>query len=1122
MTVVFFVSNFLFYLLVLLNTVKNYKQLMDFEKRFKFKTILAVMSVLLVLCAIYFYLNINNQKNYLNWQIQKDNEVIQVELKNVLYNTNTIYREKIQFFLNNPEIKADFSKNNTDDLYKKVFPFYSVLKSEDPYYFIINFYTADNNLALNTEIGPGMYMKSASSESFVGRVNKSNKKVSGFEFCEGNLFYKIVEPMFLNGRYIGCIEFGLRENEVVDQISNKFTIHVASIFNKNQTSASIVSSISDQGSGSNLLIHSQYNNPLFSQIKIIDNKIQPGKVKFNDKHYYYDIVDIQNSFKYDGFTGVVFIKEITQLENQFQVTVYKSLLIIILILSSVFLILHFSFNIILHKFFDLHDSVDKRLAEKSKEILKTNAELNQIFNTTGNSMRLIDNDHNILRVNRTFTTMSGISKENAEGKKCYDIFPGPHCHTSECPLNRIKNGEEHVEQDIKKKNAHNVIIPGIITSVAFKGHNGEVLGIIEDFKDISKRVEIEEALKRTEQQFSFFMDNIPVGVFIKDEESRMVYINKYLQNSILSENSIGKLPQELFSEKYATRIIQEDHNTIAGEILVLEEELPDRTGNLNSFLTHKFRFRGTDNNWHIGGVSLDITNKKKTELQLKLLSNAIQHSPTCVVITNLKGEIEYVNPSFTQITGYSANDVAGKEISILRSEELSKSIYQDIMDIVVTGSDWQGEFQNIKKNGDKYWELVSISPVKNDKGEITHFVFISEDITTRKQSEKELIKAKEKAEEADKLKTAFLANLSHEIRTPMNAIIGFSNLLLDEDVPYEERVKLNTLINENSFNLLKIIDDIIDISKIQSGKIEIKKTECYVNNLISDLYQEFSSRILTMPNKEIRLSVNKGVKRKNFTIITDPQRLYQVFFNLIENAVKFTSKGFIEFGYSLKEDNSIQFYIIDSGIGIASEKFESIYEMFRQADESFTREYGGIGIGLTIAKKIIHYLGGDIWAQSTPNQGTNIFFTLPLEPVEQKFEKNTNEDQQEHEFNWQNKVVLVAEDISTNYLFIEEALSPTKAKILWAKDGKQAVEICASNNQIDLVLMDIKMPVMDGIEATRQIKKLNKNLKIIVQTAYDQVDIENLCNSADFYNYMCKPITVENLLYAINKAFSAN
>jgi len=187
-----------------------------------------------------------------------------------------------------------------------------------------------------------------------------------------------------------------------------------------------------------------------------------------------------------------------------------------------------------------------------------------------------------------------------------------------------------------------------------------------------------------------------------------------------------------------------------------------------------------------------------------------------------------------------------------------------------------------------------------------------------------------------------------------------------------------------------------------------------------------------------------------------------------------------------------------------------------------TREYGGIGIGLTIAKKIIHYLGGDIWAQSTPNQGTNIFFTLPLEPVEQKFEKNTNEDQQEHEFNWQNKVVLVAEDISTNYLFIEEALSPTKAKILWAKDGKQAVEICASNNQIDLVLMDIKMPVMDGIEATRQIKKLNKNLKIIVQTAYDQVDIENLCNSADFYNYMCKPITVENLLYAINKAFSAN
>jgi len=519
---------------------------------------------------------------------------------------------------------------------------------------------------------------------------------------------------------------------------------------------------------------------------------------------------------------------------------------------------------------------------------------------------------------------------------------------------------------------------------------------------------------------------------------------------------------------------------------------------------------------------LDVTNKKRTELQLKILSNAIQHSPTCVIITNLKGEIEFVNLSFTQITGYSTSDVIGKEISLLRSEELSKSIFQDIMDIVITGVDWQGEFQNIKKNGEKYWELSSISPVKNDKGEITHFVFISEDITKRKHSEKELILAKEKAEEADRLKSAFLSNLSHEIRTPMNAIIGFSNLLLDEELAFDERVKLNNLINDNGFNLLKIIEDVIDISKIQSGKFEIQKSDCQINKILNELYSEFNTRIDSNEQKDIRLSLNKGVRRKGFTIHTDQRRLRQVLYNLIENAVKFTSKGFVEFGYSIVENNTIQFYVIDSGIGIAHEKFEHIYDLFRQADESFTREYGGMGIGLTIAKKIVQHLGGDIWAQSTPNQGTTIYFTLPLEPVDHKFEKTEPEEFQDMDFNWQNKVVLVAEDLQVNYMFIEEALIPTKAKIIWAKDGKQAVDMCMQNDQIDLVLMDIKMPVMDGFEATRIIKQHNKNLKVIGQTAYVHNNEEAQCKQAGFDSYMSKPISIENLLHAINQAFAQN
>ena len=586
-----------------------------------------------------------------------------------------------------------------------------------------------------------------------------------------------------------------------------------------------------------------------------------------------------------------------------------------------------------------------------------------------------------------------------------------------------------------------------------------------------------------------------------------------------NDNCQNKTPEEIFPQEYASRVIDEDARVLNGEVLVVEDRLPNKLGKERLYQTHKFRFRGADNTWRIGGISIDITEKKKTEYELKVLSNAIQHSPACVVITDLEGKIEIVNPSFTQITGYSPEDVIGKDISILHSESIET--FQEIISTVIEGKDWQGEFQNKKKNGERYWELASISAVKDNTNKLTHFVVISEDITSRKKSEKELIDAKEKAEESNRLKTAFLANLSHEIRTPMNAIIGFSNLLLDEDMSYEEKEKLNNLINDNSQNLLKLIDDVIDISKIQSGDIQINNTKCYLNKILLDLYVSFSIQIENDSKKEIHLSMNKGSKFKDFAIISDPVRLKQVLYNLIENAVKFTTKGFVEFGYSIIEkENKIQFYVVDSGIGISNEKFDMIYDLFRQADESFTREYGGTGIGLTIAKKIIDHLGGEIWVQSTPDQGTNIYFTLPLESPESKFE-NTNASAQ-GSFNWQNKVVLVADDIDVNYKLIEEILSPTKAKIIWAKDGKEAVDLCLKNDAIDLVLMDIRMPVMDGFEATQKIKELKKGVKIIGQTAYAHDNDRQRCLNAGFDNYISKPIKIETLLSTINQIFSQN
>jgi len=1090
---------------------------MDFERKLKNKTIFAVMIVLLVLCAIYFSLGIKNQKQYIDWQIQKENDIVNIEIKNLLNTSNQVYRDKIQYFVNNPEIKKRFRADNAKDLYQKVFPFYTILKSEDPYHFTFNFYTKDNDLFLNMETGSSLDVK-ADENSIVAKVNFERVKKTGFEFNNSSLYYKVVEPVIYKGAYIGCIEFGVRENEVVERITKDFDVTIASVFNPKNL-GDLVEEFESSVSNEYFLVHSLSKADVFSEIVAKNESLIPGKFKFNETHYYLDVMKVENSFLKEGFEGVMFFRDISALQNKFIATIYRSILIIFLILVSTFIILHFSFNALIHKIFNLQDSLDKRLAQKTKEIVSKNAELNQIFNTTGNSMRLIDLDHNIIRVNRAFTKLSGISKEDAEGKKCYNIFPGTHCHTAECPINKIKNGEDRIEMDVKKKNALGKVTPGILNSVAFKGQNGEILGIIEDFKDISKRIEAEAALKRTEQQFSIFMDNLPLGVFIKDENLKSVYLNKNMDNIYSNENCQDKTPQEIFPEEYAKRVILEDKKVLNGEVLVVEDQLPDKKGNLKTYQTHKFRYRGADNTWQIGGVSFDITEKKKTEQSLKILSNAIHHSPACVIITNLNSQIQFVNPSFTQITGYYPDDVINKEISLLNTDDNSISKYEEAMSCVLSGKDWQGEFHHQKKNGEKYWELASISPVKNDSGEISHFVIISEDITTRKKSEKELIDAKEKAEESNRLKTAFLANLSHEIRTPMNAIIGFSNLLIDQDMSFEEKVKLNNLINDNSQNLLKLIDDVIDISKIQSGDIEINKTDCNLNKLLLDLYVSFSIKVDN--NKDIHFSLQKNTQNSDFSILTDPSRLKQILFNLIENAIKFTSKGFVEFGYSIiEEENKVQFYVIDSGIGISNEKFDMIYDLFRQADESFTREHGGTGIGLTIAKKLVDHLNGEIWIQSTPKQGTNIYFTLPLKEIESKSEKPVVTAGVK--YNWQNKVVLVADDIDLNFQLIEEILIPTKAKILWAKDGQEAVDLCLNNNNIDLVLMDINMPVMDGMKATKKIKEHNKDLKIIGQSAYILENDREKCLNAGFDNYISKPIEIESFLSSIDQIFSKN
>ena len=375
-------------------------------------------------------------------------------------------------------------------------------------------------------------------------------------------------------------------------------------------------------------------------------------------------------------------------------------------------------------------------------------------------------------------------------------------------------------------------------------------------------------------------------------------------------------------------------------------------------------------------------------------------------------------------------------------------------------------------------------------------------------------KAKEKAEESDRLKSAFLANMSHEIRTPMNGIIGFANLLNENDLSKEKRKEYIQVINNNSKSLLNLIDDIIDFAKIEAEQLTIKKDSFQLHPFLENLNTMFKEVLSSTKRKNIRLILN--IPDDDDRIInTDMHRLQQIFVNLINNAIKFTEEGSIEFGYVYVETKFYQFYVKDSGIGIPESKINQVFDRFRQVDEERTRKFGGTGLGLAISKNLVKLLKGDIWVNSIEMKGTTFYFTIPVEQSSYIHHKITRPKQIVHNsdtINLMGLKILIVEDEEINAMFLEELLKPTDAQINVAKDGMEAVEYIKSNPDVDLVLMDIKMPRMNGYDATRKIKQLKPSLPVIAQTAFAMEEEKRKCLDAGCDDYISKPID-RNLLF---------
>lgn len=717
------------------------------------------------------------------------------------------------------------------------------------------------------------------------------------------------------------------------------------------------------------------------------------------------------------------------------------------------------------------------------------------------------------------------------------------------------------------------------------------------------------------------------------------------ENEIIGQNVISMIALEPFQELI--------HENVKNEVLTPYQILAKRKDGSIIPLEIEGKTVGVEGKDKIRVAAIrDISHRKTAEQALNKMSAAVKQSANSIVITDKQGLIEYVNPKFTELLGYNLEEIVGKDPLEIFEHLHTEDYYNDIKKTLTSGDSWNGEMQNKSKDGRLFWEKVTISPIRNDQGDITNFVTIKEDISAMKQAEEELIKknnelieekekakesleqfqqlfenmeqgfalhemlydkqgkpidyrfilinkafekltgissnkyigktikevipdiedkwikrygevastgtlvnfeeysiafekhynvvayspkkdlfaviftdvtdvknyqkdliiAKEKAEESDQLKTEFFNNMSHEIRTPLNGIMGFTSILDDPGLSAEDRKSYVDIVLGCGEQLLRIVDDILEVSMLETKQSTMDHDDVCLNNLLLDLYSEYYKKAT---NKNLTLEIDLGLNDDSSCIVTDEIKLTKIIRNLLDNALKFTDEGVIKFGYTVVKQEII-IHVIDTGIGINPKNHGSIFDRFSQEEKSLSQKVGGLGLGLSIVKENVSLLNGEITLHSEKGKGASFNISLPYIPAASKqIEKAPVST------DGIIRTVLVAEDEEISCYYIDTLLKSLGycSQIIHAKNGQEAVDLCTENNDIDIVLMDIKMPVLNGYEATTIIKKKRPNLPIIAQTAYStEKDIE-AAMKVGFDDFIAKPISKNRFQKVVEKYF---
>ncbi len=665
------------------------------------------------------------------------------------------------------------------------------------------------------------------------------------------------------------------------------------------------------------------------------------------------------------------------------------------------------------------------------------------------------------------------------------------------------------------------------------GRLGWLVDISEQKRIEQQMSEARDAAERTQRQLQRVIDSVPAVIAYVDKDLRFRLANAHFEklHGIVPQEIIGRHLRDVIGEEGYAVEKGKYETALSGETVTQVDYFKTNLGEdhwyevtLNPDREYSGEVKG------VFALVVDLTEQKKIEADLltakesaessilKLeasqtellkLSKAIEASPASVVVTDAAGRIEYVNPMFTKVTGYTFEEAMGENPSILNAQEQSKEFYREMWETIHGGEVWQGEFCNRKKDGSTFWERASISSVRNTRGEITHYVAVKEDITEKKKADEALHEALVKAESATRAKSEFLANMSHEIRTPMNAVIGMAYLMGETKLSKRQQDYLDKIAS-SSKHLLSIINDILDFSKIEADKLVMEKREFNLCETLDGVVAMFTDK-LADKQIELLLDVDGSVPT---VLVGDSVRVAQVFTNLLSNALKFTHGGYIEVGVNARVQNSteavLECHVTDTGIGMTPDQTTRLFKKFEQADTSTTRKYGGTGLGLAITQKLIRLMGGTIRVESESGKGTSFFFSMMLE---------TREDMRKADL-WPN-LPTVLKNLNvlliSNHPKLVSNLEKSLASLSFTVVKAPSPEVCKitdhSSYRLVLVEYESAETLVDYEEC--------RHIPLMILASVKQLDMaQSLARKFQHTAVLVKPLSRLDILHAVIKVFN--